>query len=275
MSEPKPSAWAQARFGNAANDLARAIPRAVYQAHEQALAAHISGGLHSNDAYGATLHVAQYEQLAAECKDIPGVKIRKPKDVRGRFDLVVCDHPPVVLYPWRFARDKAVPRDQARLRPPVSDLRRTLLALNETKVSGQLTLEQGARDPEELEAELAEDQTVLEQLKTLGRVVTVGYASNPGAIFELGWGDVELLDEQTGEVSWLHWEPLPPPGDRAADGGQRRPVPPGAGDGREQNVRFDDTAPEEDLGLTLRKPLSEPPISEPERPQKETGSDDS
>ena len=141
MSEPKPSAWAQARFGDVAGDLAQAVSRAIYQAHDLALAAHISGGLQSNDAYGATLHVAQYEQLAAECEGIPGGSIRKPKDVRCRFDLVVREQPPVVLYPWRYAKDKAILRERARLRPPVSDLRKTLLALNENTISGQLTLD--------------------------------------------------------------------------------------------------------------------------------------
>jgi hypothetical protein len=31
---------------------------------------------------------------------------------RGRFDLVVRDDPPVVLYPWRYATGKAVSRDR-------------------------------------------------------------------------------------------------------------------------------------------------------------------
>ena len=35
------------------------------------------------------------------------------------------DNPPVVLYPWRYATDKAIPRERAKLRPPVSDLRKT------------------------------------------------------------------------------------------------------------------------------------------------------
>lgn len=273
MSEPKPSAWAQARFGDVAGDLARAVSRAIYQAHNMALAAHVSGGLQSNDAYGVTLHVAQYEQLAAECAGIPGVSIRKPKDVRSRFDLVVCEYPPVVLYPWRYATDRAVPRERARFPRPVSDLRKTLLSLNENTISGQLTLDHAARAPEELEAELAEEQAMLEQLKMLGQVVTVSLASNPSGIFDLGWGEVELLDEQTGRVRWRHWEQLPPPGEGAAGGEPQRPVWPTAGDGN-RGVRFDDAGPEDDLGLKLRPPTSEPPISEPERPQEETGSDE-
>jgi hypothetical protein len=236
-----------------------------------ALAAHLSGGLESNDTYGATMYVAQYEQLAAEAAGIPGVSIRKPRGVRGRFDLVVCEHPPVVLYPWRYATGKAVPRERARFRRPVSDLRKTLLSLNEATINGQLTLDQGARNPEELEAELAEDEAMLAQLAELGQVVFVGFASNPSGIFDLGWGDVELLDEQTGGVRWRYWEPLLPPSDQAGGGVPQGPAWPVLGDGHDRGARFDDAAPEDDLGLKLRPPPAEPPISEPERPQKETG----
>jgi len=274
VSEPKLSAWAQSRFGDMANDLARAVSRAVYQAHEQAVAAHVNGGLRSNDAYGSTMYPAVNEQLASECEGIPGVQLRKPQGVRGRFDLVVCEQPPVVIYPWRYATDKAVTRERARFRRPVSDLRKTLLALNEGTIDGQLTLEQGARDPEELEAELAEEQAILDQLEALGLVVVVGFASNPGGIFELGWGEVELVDGQSGRVRWPHWEPLPPPGDQALSGELGRPLSPAGRDGRGRGVRFDDAAPEDDLGLKPRPLLGEPPVSEPERPWKDTGSGD-
>ena len=42
------------------------------------------------------------------------MSIRTPKGVRGRFDLVVRDDLPVVLYPWRYATGKAVSRDRAK-----------------------------------------------------------------------------------------------------------------------------------------------------------------
>jgi hypothetical protein len=238
-----------------------------------ALAAHVNGGLESNDTYGATMYVAQYEQLAAAAAGIPGVSIRKPKGVRGRFDLVVCEHPPVVLYPWRYATDKAALRERARFRRPVSDLRKTFLSLNEATINGQLTLDQATRNPEELEAELAEEEAMLAQLAELGQVIFVGFASNPSGIFDLGWGDVELLDEETGQVHWRYWEPLLPPGNQAAGGVPQRLVPPAPSDGHGQGARFDDAAAEDDLGLKLRPSTSEPPISEPERPQEGTGSD--
>ena len=146
--------------------------------------------------------------------------------------------------------------------------------MSEDAVSNHLTLEQGARDPEELQAELAEEQAILEQLKTLGQVVTLGFASNPKGIFELGVGELELADEQTGRVRWREWKSLPPPGEPGARGEPRLPVSPVIGDGHGQRVRFDDAAPEDDLDLKLRPPLAEPPISEPERPQEETESDE-
>ena len=237
------------------------------------MAAHFSGGLTSNDTYGVTLHVAQYEELVTECGDLPGVSIRKPRDVLGRFDLVVRDDPPVVLYPWRYATDQSIPRDRAKLRPPVSDLRKSLLSLNANTLPGQLTLDQGTVDSEELETQLAEEQAILDQLARLGHVVTVGYASNPGGgIFDLGWGDVEIVDEETGKVQWRYWEELPPPGDQAASGSPRKPAAPAGGDGSARVGRFDDAPLENDLGLRPRPPVTEPPISEPERPRKDTGS---
>ena len=274
MSEAESTVWARERFGDAAGDMAQAIARAIHQAHGRALAAHSSGGLTTNDTYGVTLHVAQYEELVAECADLPGVSIRKPRDVLGRFDLVVRDEPPVVLYPWRYATDQSVPRDRAKLRPPVSDLRKSLLSLSAGTLPGQLTLDQGAIDPEELEAQLADDQELLDQLARLGQVVTVAYASNPGAgIFDLGWGDAELVNEKTGEVEWLYWEQLPTPGDQAATGSPCRPAVPVSGDGSARIGRFDDAPLMDDLGLRPRSPLAEPPVSEPGRLQDETGSD--
>lgn len=275
MSDLKPSAWSQDRFGAAAADLARAVPRAIYRAHGLAMDAHVSGGLHSNDTYGATLHVAQYEQLVELARGIPGVSIRKPAEVRCRFDLVVLDDPPVVLYPWRYATDKSKDREKAKMRQPVSDLRKTLLALSANTIDPQLTLDQAALDPEQLEAELAEEQAVLEQLAKFGQVVTVGFASNPAlGLFDLGWGELELVDPDTGEIRWRHWEQMPPPDASGMTGTNdpRAPLRPiGSPD---QADRFDDAPLTENFGLTPRSPAAEPPISEPQPPQQDTGSDD-
>ena len=71
MSGFKPSAWAAATLGAAAADLTDAVTHAIYHAHELATAAHVSSTLRSNDAYGATLYVAQHEQLVEHARGIP------------------------------------------------------------------------------------------------------------------------------------------------------------------------------------------------------------
>ena len=271
MSGLKPSRWARASFGATAADLTEAVTLAIHQAHALAMAAHVSSTLRSNDAYGATLHVAQYEQLVEHARDIPGISVRKPADVRCRFDLVVNDDPPVVLYPLRYATDPTRDRQRARLPQPVSDLRKTLLTLNTRNVERQLTLDQALAEPELLDAQLAEEEAMLEELARLGKVATVGFGSNPAAgIFALGWGEIDLVNAETGEIAWLHWEDLPGTGELG--GGMVPPIMPTAGTGR--TGRFDDTPLADDLGLALRPPLSDPPGDDPQEPRPATGTGD-
>jgi hypothetical protein len=273
VSELKPSLRAEALFGPSAGDLLQAVGRAVYQAHGQALDAHISGGLHSNDTYGATLHVAQYEQLVDMTRGIPGVSIRRPTDVRCRFELVVLDEQKVVIYPWRYATDRTTPRENAHMRPPVSELRKTLLALTASTVGGQLTFEDAELDADELDARFEEEALVLAQLAEFGQVIIVGFASSPAGLFDLGWGQAELIDESKGSVKWTYWEQLPPPqaGGEAGLTAPRSPLAPVGGD---RTGRFDDAPLTDDLGLVPRSPMTGPPTSEPEVPQPPSGSSD-
>ena len=92
-------------------------------------------------------------------------------------------------------------------------------------------------------------------------------------LFDLGWGDLELVDEESGAVFWHHWEQLPPE-EQAAGGGSLVPRFPFASPGAAgRKARFDDAPLAEDLGLVARPPSPEAPISEPERDKPETGSD--
>jgi hypothetical protein len=271
VTELKPSPRAQECFGPNAAELLRAVSRAIHHAHGQALDAHISGGLRTNDTYGATLHVAQYEQMVDMTRDLTGVSIRRPVDVNCRFELVVRDEQMVVLYPWRYAVDRATRREDARMRPPVSELRKTLLALTANTIPMQLTFEHAALSAEELDAQFAEEELILAQLRKFGQVVIIGYASSPDGLFDLGWGIAELVDEDRGTVKWSYWEQLPPP-DAGGDVGSpilRSPLAPRDGD---RAGRFDAAAADDDYGLSPRLPLAEPPISETEPAQQPTGS---
>lgn len=274
MRVPEPSEWARKRLGDAAADLQRLVPLAVQRAHDLALAAHLAGTLRTNDTYGSTLLVTQHEQLVEFTRDVSGVVARKPLNVGGRFEFAVLDSTATVLYPWRYATDSHTRRQDAKMRKPLSELRKTMLALAPRSVDAQLTLDQANLEPEDLQAQIEEEQAVLEQLAEFGQVVTVGFASNPMGIFALGWGDAELVDEKTGAVAWHHWEPFSAAGPATgeSDGGARpSPIRPADGSGRAG--RFDDAPLNESLGLTPRAPLSAPPTGESEPPQPESGSE--
>lgn len=243
MSEMKPSQWSRERFGDAAEEFLYAIPLAIHRAHQQSLAAHIAGELSTNDAYGNTLKAAQHEQLIACTAHIPGVTTRKPAEVTSRFDLVVFDETAVVLYPWRFAVDGWTRRKDAKLPKPLSDLRRSLLTLATPNAEAQLSFDQVDEDPQDF----ADEQAALDQLAEFGRVVTVGYASNPSGLFDLGLAEIVLADEETGAVVWRHWEPLNGTWEslELRPSLVQPPVPVTGG------VRFDDT-PLDDLVLAPR-----------------------
>lgn len=243
MSNMKPSEWAQERFGDVAEEFMYAVPRAIYRAHEQALAAHLAGGISTNDAYGNTLKVAQHEQLIECTAHIPGVVARKPVDVRSRFELVVLDTTAVVLYPWRYAVDGWTPRETAKL-INLSDLRRSLFTLARRNVETQLSFDQAEDDPQDF----ADEQAVLDQLAEFGRLVTVAYASNPSGLFDVGIAEVELADEKTGSVVWGHWESLNHTVDVSDSRPTLIPAQPAAAAG---GVRFDD-APLAELTLAPR-----------------------
>lgn len=265
MGSYKAGEWAGRRFGAAASDLGQAIALGIQEAHRRALLAHLGSELKTNDAYGAALMVTQHEQLIAAAEGLPGVVIRKPTGVASRFPYVVVEDMAVVLMPWRFSNTRAKRRIDARMSTPVSVLRKSLLSLGAgAQASTQLVLEQSMLDTDELEAQLAEEEEVSAQLASFGRVVTVAFGSNPtDGLFELGWGDAELVSEETGDVHWHSWEALPTAEPRTAGNAVSTPTPaplrsvdPGEGS---RVGRFDAAPLNEDLGLAARpRPVSAP-----------------
>lgn len=263
MGSYKAGEWARRRFGAAAADLGQAVAAGLQEAHRLALLAHLGSELTTNDAYGAALKVTQHEQLIAATADVPGVVARKPTGVVSRFQYVVVEDMAVVLMPWRFANTRATRRVDARMPTPVSDLRKSLLSLGTGgQPATQLVLEQSALDDGQLEAQLAEEQEVSAQLASFGRVVTVAFGSNPtDGLFDLGWGDAELISEDTGHVFWHFWESLPAADLRAAGLGVPTPAPLRSVDPVDGSRvgRFDAAPLNEDLGLAARpRPVSAP-----------------
>jgi hypothetical protein len=194
------SGWARERFGPAAVALRGAIAAALAEAHRRALSAHVGSELRrTTRAYGMPMADIQHDAMVEYAGGVEGAEVFHPGG--GQYRLVRVRG--VVLYPWRYAAD-ATPVREARMRHPVSDVRRHLLGGGQP-ANLQLSLDDieggdiGGGDPEMLTA-----------LAEAGQVVTVAYASSPGAgILRAYWGDAELVDGQRGLLVWHHLEELP------------------------------------------------------------------
>lgn len=259
------SQWANATFGSAAAELSLAAFTAMNEAHELALRAHITAEMESNDTYGHTLKVKQFTTLVDEAAKISGIDTRKPQG--GRFPLVVIPETNVALLPWRYSTDRHDLRERSRLGTPVSDLRQTLLGLNSSDSALQLTIEDALLDDAALEQRFLDEREVDEQLSRFGRIVVVGFGSNPSGIWGIGWGDVEIEDVATGAVRWPNWESLQE--FAAAPAGELswalRPTHALAEQTLELPERFDQVPDEDSFDLVARTPGTGVPISEPMR----------
>jgi len=265
MSGFQLSTWAKAALGSMALDLSEAIPLGLQQAHEISLRAHLTAEMESNDTYGHTLKVKQFKCLEEATKDIDGVEIRRPAG--GRFGLIVIPETNVALMPWRYSKNRRDLRERSRLSTPVSDVKQALLGLNTSPVPRQLTLDDLTEDYDLLEQRWEEEREVDEQFSRFGRVVVVGFGSNPNGLWGIGWGDLEIVDVVSGEVRWPVWEALDHSSSAAATNGAASgaanlvsvPETPAAA------TRFDSGTEEEPFFLTPRAPGDTSPISEPER----------
>jgi hypothetical protein len=276
------SAWAWAHFGGAAPDIRDAVVSAIPAAHRDAVTAQVGGRTPKKDPYGHTMKNRQHECLVEAAREIPGVQLFRPRG--ASFELVRLPETGVILFPWRYATDGRTPREKARMR--TSGLRHDLLSGTASGMPGQLTIEHAELGDEELEARLAGDDAVVAQLREIARIVIIGYASDPSSIFELGWGDAELLDT-SGTVSWSKWESLPVlkpatitadevKGDLRVDRGTSWRVA-SSTPGRsapDDRPRFDRVPVDDDLGLRPRAPLAGEPQQETGQQARDTGTED-
>ena len=266
------SEWANERFGTLAADLVEIVPKAVKQAHEYAAAAQGSGGTRHLDPYGHTLKNTQHECLVDALRKTPGTKRFQPHG--ASFELIQLTTTHVTLLPWRYGTNSKASRLKVRMRP--SGLRRDLLS-GPKENPNQYSLEQADLSEAELEAQMAEHDAVWSQLRRMARVVTIGFASSPHGIYDLGWGEVELVDDN-GTVNWLHWEPLAlvegsAAGKTESRGHLRAVTAPDQGE-RSVGPRFDDLDAGDDDRLLLRpRAAAGEPSHETQPPVQETGTD--
>lgn len=274
------SKWADQRFGESADALLDAVVAALVEAHGDSVAAQAASGTRKRDPYGHTMKNRQHECLVARVREgeVRGAEVFRPRG--ASFDLIRIAATNTVLFPWRYATDPKTDREDARMR--TSAVRRDLLAAP-TDHGGQLNLEHAGVDDEELEAQLAEEEALAAQLHSIARVVTIGYGSDPAGMFDLGWGDAELADED-GTVDWAHWEPLTQQLATRSAGDRHQPGAAAAmhqvADGMDsepatsRTPRFDDAPFDADFGLQPRSPLAGEPQQEATIEPDETGAKD-
>lgn len=236
------STWSQSTFGSLAAGLPSVITKAMHAAHELALKAHLSGEMDRNDTYGHTLKVKMFEVLAHAVEQVPGVVTRKPSG--GRFALPVVQETSVALLPLRYSSDRREARENAKIN--LSDLRRSLLMLGASTTSNEHQLTIDDVWDEDVDSRLREMAELDKQLADFGRVVTVGFGSNPrSGLWGLGWGDLSL-SETSGKAVWESWEPLPefvPAGTDLDRAPQIHPVP------EHKSAYFDETDEPDELDI--------------------------
>lgn len=245
-------------FGAVASDLEKAVLRALNGAHGNAVAAQVgSGSTNRQDPYGHTIKFRQLDWLRDEVLVLPGAERHPVPRAVGDFVRVNG----VLLYPWRYASDKSKSRDAARMR--MSNFRFDLLS-DKPVDDGQLTLEQGAMDEAQLEAQLAGDRELHEQLDGLRRAVVIAYASGPHVgVVEIGWGQARLVDD-SGSLDWINWSPLAASVVLSDVERPRLATAGGSVADASTGKRFDQEGADEGIPLSLRNPLAGPPSHEPE-----------
>lgn len=232
---------------------------AISEAHVDAARAQFAQSSKAKDPYGHTLKVSQHESLNERLMNVPGIVLRRPKNVRSRFAFPIVESTNTVIVPWRFSTDPHIRHAQVTKIERLSELRRALLSTPTPPAEPDLF--EAAADEnfsENYEGELA----AYEELTTAGRAVVVAYGSTPDGIFELGIAEL-ILDSGTGAMLWRHWVALSTYGDLSAGptAPQLRPV-------KDESTidRFDSDDVPDDLGLRLR--LVENPVPESEaRPE--------
>ncbi len=189
--------WREERFGDDASTIAEMVRSAIAVAHEDALAAHRAGHMIAHDAYGNTMKVRSSELLAEFAENVSSMRVQRSSD-KGRFPYAVVESTDVRLWPLRIGKDPSVGHEALRLRTPVSDVRRGLLKRS-SRYARQLSLDSFIEwDPRSTPSSDA-----------FARTAVIAFGSNPkDGVWDLGWGDLELVDPARGGVVWHHWEAL-------------------------------------------------------------------
>ncbi|NLU84718.1 hypothetical protein [Rhodococcus sp. HNM0569] len=271
MENAELSDYAIERFGDLAAVIQNSVIETVHEAQEAALRVHAEHGLPERDPYGTSFRGHLNRRLLAKLRNVPGIRARKPVGHHTRYELPVIEETGVVLYWWRVPGDGRIPLVEARIRD-VSRLQAHLMTFAPTAVEPQMTLEHATMSDEELDQLFTEDEQFSMQMAQVeGRTVTLWVSASPDGLYDFGWGDAELINAETGQLSWPRQESLK----------TVSPVVPTlklVGHDDEPIDRFDsNTDQDNEFGLSLRAPQEEisSEAQQDDADDRTTGSEDS
>ena len=221
------SDWAGEAFGEQVDVLREGIPEALALAHRRARAVHDAGQSRNNRVYGYALLDFAHEEVVAAVREVAGGRVAR----LGAYELAVIAGK--ALFPLHYS-EKAEPLERARLRKPVSGVRRRLFEAHAAEVPDPDPF----LDDSWAGLELADSYEPFPQLGRNAELVVIAYACNVEAgLLSIDWGYAEHVGD--GELRWGAHSSLPLP---SASG-----LVPAARDGR---ARFDAAAqPGLELGL--------------------------
>jgi hypothetical protein len=242
MSETESLAWLIERFGADGFALREKIPQLLQDCHEGMAGAQEDAPIRAHLVYGQ-IWKSVHEQFDDRLGSLPTAQRYRPK--RAQYRLPVVNG--TALFPWRYAHDSVTELEHASFGPNVSATRRELLTAGapvpDMLPFGEIT---PSDIPEEEAADIERYRAQFRETAAVHPLVVVAYASNPDALLNAFWADVNGL-RADGTLELGYREPLY----------FRRPPPPGI-----KLVGDDDPGPSFDGG-PLQVPVISPRFKRP------------
>jgi hypothetical protein len=250
--------WADRIFGSDAADLRQVVVKALAAACSQSQGAQDVSRARKKYPFGSSLWTLQFQELA----DRIAVKLpdRHRLEELDSYSLAIVDN--YVLYPVRSVNVKSVRAQDAKVRKPVSKLRRQMFA-----ALGPEPYQPGLW-PEQPAEEAAKDmRTLITRLGPDTHLAVISYVCDYKAgLTDIYWGEAEL-HVHDGALTFHDGEDLPLASTALAAPSQRS-----ASDSTLPSRTFDGgDLPEIPLGVN---PSHQAPVTEPEQPQPRTSDEE-
>jgi hypothetical protein len=250
--------WADKIFGTDAATLRQVIVKSLAAACSQSQDAQDVSRARKKYPFGSSLWTLQFQELADRIEtEMPG---RHRLEALDSYSLAIVNN--YVLYPIRSVNVKSVKAKDAKVRKPVSKLRRQMFS------SLGPELFQPGLWPEQPAEEAAKDmRTLITRLGPDAHLAVISYVCDYTAgLTNIYWGEAEL-NVHDGALTFHDGEDLPLASAVTVNSGQR------IGLGSNLSSRAFDVGdpPEIRLGVNVSH---QPPVTEPEPPRPQTSDEE-